>query len=191
VNSFWKQFVCLAVTLVMLIGVSVAEADEKLTKAQEASALKFARQHHSELAELLKKLDQEMASEYEKAIRQIALFNQRLERIRKRSSDDYKIQLSLWKVDSRIKLLGARMTMSSDEKLISEMEKLLTQRLNLREKQLVLDQKRAQVRLDRVQGQITKIRSDRQEYLEKELAKYRRLQTSKTTPTSTQKTKSQ
>jgi hypothetical protein len=61
----------------------------------------------------------------------------------------------------------------------------------LKEKQLVLDRKRTQVRLDRIDGQIEKIRSDRQEYLEKELAKYRRLQNSKTTPTSTKKSSKQ
>jgi len=174
-----------------LAGSAVVQAEESLTKAQEASALKFARKHHAELAELLKRLDAEMASEYQKAIRQIHLVNERLEKLNKRSPDDYQLQLALWKVDSRIKLLAARMTMSSDEKLVSEMEKLLTQKLDLKEKQLVLDRKRTQVRLDRIDGQIEKIRSDRQEYLEKELAKYRRLQNSKTTPTSTKKSSKQ
>jgi len=190
-NTAWKQFVLMLALVLTLAGSAVVQAEESLTKAQEASALKFARKHHAELAELLKRLDAEMASEYQKAIRQIHLVNERLEKLNKRSPDDYQLQLALWKVDSRIKLLAARMTMSSDEKLVSEMEKLLTQKLDLKEKQLVLDRKRTQVRLDRIDGQIEKIRSDRQEYLEKELAKYRRLQNSKTTPTSTKKSSKQ
>jgi len=164
-----------------------ASSQESLTKAQETAALKFARAHHKELAELLKKLDEDMTSEYEKAIRQIHLIRERLERIEKRSPEDYKLQLSVWKVDSRIKLLAARMTMSSDEKLTAEMEQLLKQKIQLKEQQLVQDRERAQTRIDRIDGQLESIRNNRKEYLEKELARYKRLQRSKTTPTKTRK----
>ncbi|MDG2387783.1 MAG: hypothetical protein P8M30_00555 [Planctomycetaceae bacterium] len=184
-NSSWKQSVLVAAIFLMLIGGSIVDAGESVTKEQETSALKFARKHHSELAELLKKLDQDMGSEYEKAIRHIHNVNERLERTRKRSPEDYKIQLAIWKIDSRIKLLAARMTMSSDKNLTDEMKKLLTQKIDLKEKQLLMDQERTQVRLDRIDGQLQNIRSNRKEYLAKELARYRRLQTPKTTPAST------
>ena len=67
-NTAWKQFVLMLALVLTLAGSAVVQAEESLTKAQEASALKFARKHHAELAELLKRLDAEMASEYQKAI---------------------------------------------------------------------------------------------------------------------------
>ena len=182
-KRFWIQYVLLFATT--LLFVAPASSQESLTKAQEAAAFKFARVHHQELAELLKKLDEDMTSEYDKAIRQIHLVHERLERIKKRSPEDYKLQLSVWKVDSRIKLLAARMTMSSDEKLVVEMENLLQHKIKLKEQQLVFDRERAEARIERIDNQLETIRSNRQEYLEKELARYQRLQRSRTTPTAT------
>ncbi|MBD3673533.1 MAG: hypothetical protein HUJ26_08400 [Planctomycetaceae bacterium] len=188
-KSTWRQFV---IGFGMLLSLAApALSQESLTADQEAAAIKFARTHHKELAELLNKLDEDMTSEYEKAIRQIHLVRERLERIKKRSPEDYKLQLSVWKVDSRVKLLAARMTISSDEKLVSEMERLLQQKIKLKEQLLVLERERAQARIQRIDGQLETIRKNRQEYLEKELARYKRLQRSKTSPTATRNSNNQ
>lgn len=182
--------------LVLLIAIALAGiavpsartlADETMTKQQEQSALKFARRHHPELAELLKQLDRDMTSEYDKAIRQIHVVNERLERIKDRSLEDYNLQLNLWKVDSRIRLLAARMTMSSDEQLQVEMEKLLTQRFSLKEQQLQRDKVRTTTRLEKIDSQLENLHNNREELLKRELARYQKLQPSNTTPTATRK----
>jgi len=161
--------------------------DSGLTRDQEKAALTFARKHHPELAELLKQLDADMTSEYDKAIRQIHVVVERLERVKARSPEEYELQLEAWKVDSRIKLLGARMTISSDEELQVEMKKLLDQKFTLKEQQLKRDQERTQVRLDRINKQLEALETEREQLLQKELARYQKLQPSKTTPTSTRK----
>lgn len=185
-RTHFVLLVTLACAIVAVPGLR-AVADDGLTKKQEQSALRFARRHHPELAELLKQLDAEMTSEYEKAIRQIHTVSERLERIRKRSPEDYQLQLEAWKVDSRIKLLAARMTISSDKQLQVQMEKLLNEKFTLKERQLKRDRKRIQARLERIDRQLETLEQDRDELLQKELARYQKLQTSKTTPTSTRK----
>jgi hypothetical protein len=188
-----RQFILsLAIACAIVAGPAVQSfaQDEQLTKRQEQAALKFARRHHPELAELLKQLDAEMTSEYDKAIRQIHSVSERLERIRKRSPEDYQLQLEAWKVDSRIKLLAARMTISSDEKLQTEMKKLLSQKYTLKEQQLRRDKERMQSRLERIDKQLETLETDREQLLQKDLARYRKLQPSRTTPTSTRKNNS-
>lgn len=189
-NALWRRFVLLPAmvfTIAAVPSVRTFAQDSQLTKRQEQAALKFARRHHPELAELLKQLDAEMTSEYDKAIRQIHAVSERLERIRKRSPEDYQLQLEAWKVDSRIKLLAARMTISSDKQLQVQMEKLLNEKFTLKERQLKRDRERIQARLERIDRQLETLEQDRDELLQKELARYQKLQTSKTTPTSTGK----
>lgn len=182
-----RQFVLsLAIACAIVIAPSAGTfAVDGLTGRQEQAALKFARRHHPELAELLKQLDAEMTNEYDKAIRQIHVVVERLERVKARSPEEYKLQLEAWKVDSRIKLLAARMTISSDEKLQLEMKKLLGQKFTLKEQQLRKDKERTQSRLERIDKQLQAFEQDREQLLEKELARYRKLQPSRTTPTST------
>lgn len=185
----WRQLVLSLSIACAMLGVPRTSTfgDEELTRQEEQSALRFARKHHPELAELLKQLDEEMTSEYDKAIRQIHVVAERLERIKSRSPEEYKLQLDAWKVDSRIKLLAARMTMSSDEKLQVEMKKLLSQKYTLKEQQLRRDKERTQSRLERIDKQLETLEKDRVQLLEKDLARYRKLQPSRTTPTSTRK----
>lgn len=184
----WRQLVLL-VAMVFTISAPVPQRtsgqEKQLTKRQEQAVLRFARRHHPELADLLKQLNQEMTAEYEKAIRQIHVVSERLERMKDRSPDDYQLQLDQWKVDSRIQLLAARMTMSSDEQLQVEMEKLLDRKFTLKEEQLKRDRTRTAARLEKIDAQLDGLQHDREAMLKRELTRYQKLQPSRTTPTST------
>lgn len=121
-----------------------------LTPEREAAAKLFARRHHPELADLLDKLQAEMQKQYAQAIRQIYQTSERLARIKERSEEDYKLQLALWKVDSRINLLAARMTKSKDKQLREQLKQLLTERVAVRRNILNRDREKVQARLDRI-----------------------------------------
>lgn len=121
-----------------------------LTPEREAAAKLFARRHHPELADLLDKLQEEMQKQYTQAIRQIYQASERLARIKERSEEDYKLQLNLWKVDSRINLLAARMTKSKDKQLRRQLEQLLRERVAVKRNILKRDREKVQTRLDRI-----------------------------------------
>lgn len=145
-----------------------------MTPEREAAALHFARSHHPELADLIERLRKDMRGEYDQAVRQLYQASERLARVKERSEADYDQQLAQWKLDSRIKLLAARMSVSSDSKLEGELKKLLRQRVELKRVQLEQERARAQSRLDRVDESLANL-SDTDAVVEKEFRRYRGL----------------
>jgi hypothetical protein len=160
-------------------GVADKPTPQVMTPEREAAAMHFARAHHPELADLVERLRSEMKVEYERAIRQLYLTSERLARTKERSEDEYELQLAQWKIDSRIKLLAARMTISDDVKLEKQMEKLLHERLAARRVQLERELQRSQTRVKRVEESLRKL-DDEERSIAQELARYRKTPANKT-----------
>ena len=132
-----------------------------MTPGREAAALKFAQLHHPELERLLARLENNNPAEYRRAIRKLYQDSERLARTAERSPDRHELELDAWKLDSRIRLLVARMSMSSDsEKLDSQLRTLLQERVDLRLRQLRAEQERIESRLARLTETIEEIESD-------------------------------
>ena len=91
-----------------------SSAFEPVSPKREAAAVLFAKQHHAELAELLDRLKASHPEQYIKAIRELDRTRDKLEKQRERDADRYAILLREWQVDSRVRLLAARMTMSEN-----------------------------------------------------------------------------
>lgn len=131
-----------------------------LTPAREAAAMTFARLHHPELADLLVKLKTRKARQYDQAVRQLFQTSERLARARDRSPERHELELDAWKLDSRIRLLAARMTMNSDTKRDEELKSLLKDRAELRLRQLTNERQRLAERIDRIDALIERMGSD-------------------------------
>ncbi len=133
-----------------------------ITPKTEAVALGFARQHHQELADLLRqmKLHKRSILQYRRAVRQISAARDKLERIKQRSPDRYRLELERWKLDSRIRLLAARMTMSKDASFEDELKDLLLERTNIRLQQLKQERERLQKYLGRAETRLLRIEKD-------------------------------
>ncbi|MCA9058438.1 MAG: hypothetical protein KDA85_08065 [Planctomycetaceae bacterium] len=115
----------------------------------------FAAENHEELATLLRQLQKARSPEFDRAIREIAVQVQRLERMRERSPGRYESELTFWKLDSQIRLLSARWSMTQDPQLKEQILSLLRER---RERRLaLLEQERDRVteRLSQLDEQIT------------------------------------
>jgi len=140
----------------------------------EEEILAFAREHHPELADLLTSLKSMKPKEYQKALRQLNQTRQRLVRLKKASSDQYEFALSGWKLDSRIQLLAARMTMSGDSALEEELKGLLSERLDVRVKELNAERQRLAARMETIDKSIGKIETDREKSLQAELARVKK-----------------
>jgi len=151
-----------------------AAANGGTAELPEEEILAFAREHHPELADLLTSLKSMKPKEYQKALRQLNQTRQRLVRLKKASSDQYEFALSGWKLDSRIQLLAARMTMSGDSALEEELKGLLSERLDVRVKELTAERKRLAARMEAIDKSIGKIEADREKSLQAELARVKK-----------------
>ncbi len=134
----------------------------------------FARLHHPELADLLTKLKKKKARQFDQAVRQLFQTSERLARTRERTPDRYELTLDAWKLDSRIRLLAARMTMNSDSQLEEELKALVRARANVRLLQLTEERDRLAERLKRVDALIERIGSDPDSLTMKELQRIKR-----------------
>jgi hypothetical protein len=137
------------------------------TKAREAAALTFVRAHHPELAELLEQLKDSNQQEYQRAIRDLFLSSERLAQVEERNPARYELELKDWRLQSRIQLLVARMTMKTDPGLEVELRQALTEQLDVREELLEFEHERAQARLAEASARLDEFRSERPQLVEK------------------------
>ena len=145
-----------------------------ITPAREAAALTFAQTHHAELAKLLSRLKRRNKTQYERAIRELFRTSERLARLQEVNSGRYLSSLKMWQLDSRIRLLAARMTMSNAPKLEAQLKTLITERQDLRLEQLQQDRDKTQARLDRIDESINKITQDRELAAQNELIRLKK-----------------
>jgi hypothetical protein len=194
----------LAVTLVMMSALVIrAIADDKLSKAstppdaktpakklaavdsakndaeplppkREASAIKFAQQHHPELAELLSRLKASHPGQYTKALRELDKTRERLEKAKDTDADRYAILLREWQLDSRVRLLAARLMMSTSEELEAELRQVLTERHDVRLQLLTYDREKSKTRLQKVDEQIAEHVQNRESSIDREVDRIKR-----------------
>lgn len=127
---------------------------EPIAPKREATAIKFAQQHHSELAELLSRLKASHPEQYTKALRELDKTRERLEKAKDNDADRYAILLREWQLDSRVRLLAARLTMSTSEELETELRQVLTERHDVRLQLLTYDREKSKTRLQKFDEQI-------------------------------------
>lgn len=142
--------------------------------AMTAAATEFARRHHPELADLLTRLKDRNPRQYDQAVRQLFQTSQRLARVRDRDPERYEVALEAWKLDSRIRLLAARMTMRGDSQLEEELAELVRARADVRLRQLAEERDRLTERLDRIDAMIERIGNNPEAATKRELQRIKR-----------------
>lgn len=135
-------------------------AEIKLKPEQEAVALAFARAHHAELADLLDQLKQNSAAEYGKALQDLFRAADRLSKLHDRDADRYPLELDLWKIESRIRLLTAQLLMGGSVSLEADLKGLVVQRIELRSRLLQMDRDRAAQRITQIDRELETLRAD-------------------------------
>ena len=112
------------------------------SEADRKAAMEFATQHHPELARLLEQLEKSRPSEFARAMKDLNQQLQQLERTREKSPTRYDAQLESWKVESQIRVLTARWSLSRDTELETQIRSLLKQRREAKMAQLKADKER-------------------------------------------------
>ncbi|QDV16201.1 hypothetical protein Pan153_08220 [Gimesia panareensis] len=145
-----------------------------LSPKREKAALDFARSHHPELAELIERLKKHRPREYRRAIRDLDTTLSRLERFKNRDSDRYRLTLERWEVDSRIRLLAARVSIKGSDEDQAELKSLLKQRVDLQLELLQTEKKSAEKRLQKLEKSISEMEQNRDRLVDAELKRINR-----------------
>ncbi len=152
-----------------------------LTDDEEAAALAFATEHHPQLASLARRLKQQNPDEYANALREIAQASEQINRWQERQPARYQIELDLWKVESRIRLLAARIAMEDRPAFDKELRGLLNERVDLRIALMNVEKDRIRLRLEKLEDSVRQTDKDRTATVERELERLLRQVRSQTT----------
>ncbi|MBN73632.1 MAG: hypothetical protein CME32_30635 [Gimesia sp.] len=145
-----------------------------LSPEREKQALEFARSHHPELAELIERLKKHRPREYRRAVRDLDTTLTRLERFKHRDGERYRLTLERWEVDSRIRLLAARVSIKGSDADQAELKSLLKQRVDLQLELLQHEKKSAEKRLQKLEKSISEMEQNRDQLVDAELKRIKR-----------------
>lgn len=146
----------------------------KLSSEQEARVWAFVTEQHADLADVFSRLKTTDAAEYEKALRQILVTCDRLARMAKEDPERHKLELRMWRVDSRIHLLAARMTLSSADSSEAELRAALNEQVQIKLELLQLERARTDAKLKSYDVSIEKLKNGLEKEVESRLAELRR-----------------
>jgi hypothetical protein len=146
------------------------ESKDKLTVVpeREAAVLTFVKRNHAELAQLLTHLKENQPKEYERAIRELFRVTDRLTQIHDRDKTQYELELQVWKTQSRIQLVTARLQMGESDDLRAQLKELLGEQIDNRAALLKHEREKVATRLSRIDADLDKFQNDRQTMIDKQ-----------------------
>ena len=147
----------------------VVEKAIVLDAGQEASAVAFVRENHAELASLLDNLKESRPKEYQKAVRDLARVRERLAQMKANNGARYDLELAVWKTESRIQLLAARLHMSDSQELRDQIRQAINERFDLKLAVLKLERDMFRDKADKAEAQIQKLDQQRSDIVEKQV----------------------
>ncbi|HEY5314586.1 MAG TPA: hypothetical protein VIK18_18785 [Pirellulales bacterium] len=141
------------------------------TGEREAAAMTFVRTNHPELAELLEQLKSSDPGQYQRAIRDLFKSSERLAQLEERQPQRYPLELGLWKVNSRIQVLLARLTMSPEPAVEDQLRQAVAEQIDLRKQLLAVEQQRMEQRLAELKADRDDLEQHEQERIEQRMVK--------------------
>lgn len=161
----------------------VPAAVEAIDPATEKEVLAFVREHHPELVKLLSQLSESRPREYQKALRDLSRVRDRLTQIKRNNNERYELELAVWKAESRIQLLAARLHMGTSDELRDQLRKALEEQMEFKAALLRHERSLAQDRLDKLNAQIQRLEQERSQLIERQLQVITRMSDPATTKT--------
>lgn len=149
---------------------SSSAAMPAFTPEREATAMKFVREHHPEVADLLDGLRESRPEQYRRAARELFRSSERVSQWKERDSVRYELELKAWKLNSRIQLLLARSTMSADSDEEAELKTLLAERLETRLALRKLEREQLAKRLAAAEADIERLSGDKDAAVERQFS---------------------
>ena len=151
-----------------------AHAAAKITPEREAAAITFAGQNHPELSLLLANLKQNNPTEYHAAVVELDRIVERLTSLKPKNVTQHDSELAHWKMDSRIRLMAARLTMSDNPALEAELKAAVREKVELTLTERKAERERLQKRVEKLDQTIGELSAKLDEVAEKEFATLKR-----------------
>jgi hypothetical protein len=133
---------------------------QDISEAQQKQALDFATVQHPELVALLDRLEEINAKEYGRAIRDLYRTSERLRLMADRNPERHALEVSLFKVESRVRLALAQMAMDEETKLEEALAPLMAERRDLKRQILELERRQTTTRLAEIDRQLEALQQD-------------------------------
>ena len=143
------------------------KADKPSDAQREEAAFVLVREFHPDLVELLKRLKTTKPKEYQQAVRELYRDSQRLEVSRERDPERFRLELRAWQLDSRIRLLTAKLSLEDRPELQEDLRTALAERADVRLAQKRLDRDRAAARLKKIDEEISSLTTGRDDDLKR------------------------
>lgn len=140
-----------------------------VTPEREAAVRTFVERNHPELAQLLAHLKENQPKEYERAIRELFRTTERLTLIHDRDRTQYDREVAVWKTQSRIQLLTARLKMEDSDELRAQLKQLLSEQIDNRIALLKHEREKVATRLNRIDSDLERLEKDREKAIERQL----------------------
>jgi hypothetical protein len=138
-----------------------------ITPEREAAAMAFATRHHGELATLLTALATRNPAQYQNAIRDLYRASERLAQVQERDAERYELDLAEWKINSRIQMLVAKLSMAPSQAVQDELRLVLGEHTDVRIKLLKLERDRAAARQAKAQELLEAAEAGREDEIER------------------------
>tara|TARA_R110002072_G_scaffold302100_1_gene483888 strand:+ start:43134 stop:43937 length:804 start_codon:yes stop_codon:yes gene_type:complete len=158
-------------------GSGTEKREAPISKDQEDAAVRFARGHHPELAELLEGLRETDPRNFQAGLRVLTRDVERLEKMLEREDERYPVSLELWKLDSRIRLEIARMSMSPDEDFEPRLRPLMEDRQTARIRLIQIERLRTAERLAKYDEQLKTLQSPSSDLVGSEIERLKKVVT--------------
>lgn len=155
--------------------LSDASSDVERAK-EERRVLSFVATHQPKLLELMEFLKQKHPAQYEQALREMSRSRTRLENLAKRDLDMYAIELELWQIRSRLRLLAAEISVAPEakqEKLNATLAQLVEKEVAQDLARLKLQRERTAKQLEQFDQQIVQRESEHSAQIEKMLKQWK------------------
>jgi hypothetical protein len=136
---------------------------------RELEALAFVREHHPELAAVVTTLKTRSASEYQKAIGELAQVAGSLEAVRERNPARYPVLLDAWKAKSRVELIAAQLASNPSPERESELRQALEIKVDTEIARLRFDREQAEAVARKARLEIERLEKNRAAVIENRL----------------------
>lgn len=146
-----------------------------ISKSRETAALRFAQKHHRELATLLESLRKTDARNFQAGLRGLARDTERLAKLADRDDQRYPVSLELWKLDSRLRLEVARLSMSPGEEFEPRLRPLMEQQQAARIRLIGMERKRLADRIARIDDELKKLKDSPDKLIALEIERLQKL----------------
>lgn len=145
-----------------------------ISRTRETAAVNFARKHHAELASLLEGLKKNDVRNFQAGLRDLTREAERLTKMAERDDERYQVSLELWKVESRLRLEVARLSMSPGEDFDVRLRPLIQQQHAARIRLINIERKRLTDRLVRYDDQLKTLTTDPEKLVDSEIARFQK-----------------